>query len=96
MLLGFCDGWVLGTLLGTDNFFCGSETTLLGLCALLGFCDGWELGTLLGAGDFVGGSEATLLGFCEGFDDGVLDGWDNKLLGEEEGGTNSVGTKVGP
>jgi hypothetical protein len=26
----------------------------------------------------------------------VLDGWDNKLLGEEEGGTNSVGTKVGP
>ncbi len=89
-MLGFCDGWVLGALLGAGDIVGGSETKVLG------FCDGWELGTLLGPGDFVGRSENTLLGFCEGVDDGVLDGWDNKLLGEEEGGTNSVGTKVGP
>jgi hypothetical protein len=52
--------------------------------------DGWELGTLLGAGDCVSGSETTLLGFCEGSDDGV------DSLGEEEGGADAVGTKVGP
>ncbi len=65
MLLGFCDGWVLGTLLGTDDFFGGSETTLLGLCAFLGFGVVWELESRLGVGHVVVGSVVTLLRLSE-------------------------------